>query len=166
MIGYSMITRDFISIESRLYLLQILYWNLFPDQVETSLGRATCTLHLILGPDQPGMKQMYHHKSVNLQINMLVRGLMGQTNRRPSVWCSKYFFSYFLIDLGHSKLFTFNFIKKYENKLKLFLQRIMQDFMKEMILGTSDAWSTIHLSHRPGKAAYYIEDWRISYEKG
>ena len=32
--------------------------------------------------------------------------------------------------------------------------------MKKM-LGTSDAWSTIHLSHRPGKPAYYVVNWRI-----
>ena len=30
-----------------------------------------------------------------------------------------------------------------------------------MILGTSDAWSTIHFSHRPSDPAYYIEDCRI-----
>ena len=39
---------------------------------------------------------------------------------------------------------------------------IMQDFMKKKIIfGASDAWSTIHLSHRPGKPAYHIVDCRI-----
>ena len=30
------------------------------------------------------------------------------------------------------------------------------------ILVTSNAWSTIHLSHQPSKPAWYILDWRIS----
>ena len=29
------------------------------------------------------------------------------------------------------------------------------------MLGTSDAWSTIRLSHRPSEPAYYIVDCRI-----
>ena len=31
-------------------------------------------------------------------------------------------------------------------------------------LGTSDAWSTSHLSHRPSEPAYYIVDCRILEE--
>ena len=30
------------------------------------------------------------------------------------------------------------------------------------MFGTSDAWLMSHLSHRPSKPAYYIEDCRIS----
>ena len=33
--------------------------------------------------------------------------------------------------------------------------------MKKKILGTSNAWSTIHLSHWPSKPAYYIVDCQI-----
>ena len=33
---------------------------------------------------------------------------------------------------------------------------------KKIILGTSDAWSMIRLSHRPSDPAYYIVNWRIS----
>ena len=29
------------------------------------------------------------------------------------------------------------------------------------MLGTSDAWSTIHLSQQTSELAYYILDWRI-----
>ena len=44
---------------------------------------------------------------------------------------------------------------KQMNKLKGFLQRILQEMMeKKTILGTSDAWSTIHLDHRPSELAY------------
>ena len=46
--------------------------------------------------------------------------------------------------------------------MKGFLQRILQEIMKKIIiLGTSDAWLTIHLSQRQSKPAYYIEDCRI-----
>ena len=33
---------------------------------------------------------------------------------------------------------------------------------EKKILGTSDAWLTSHLSHRPSEPAYYIVDCRIS----
>ena len=33
---------------------------------------------------------------------------------------------------------------------------------EKKICGTSIAWSTIHLSHRPSEPAYYIVDCRIS----
>jgi hypothetical protein len=49
--------------------------------------------------------------------------------------------------------------------LKRFLQRILQEIMKKKILGTSDAWSTSHLSQGTSKPAYYILDCRISKEK-
>ena len=39
--------------------------------------------------------------------------------------------------------------------MKVFLQRILQEIMKKkIILGTSDAWSTIHLSHWPSDRAW------------
>ena len=46
--------------------------------------------------------------------------------------------------------------------MKGFLQRILQEIMKKILLGKSDTWSTIHLSHRPSNPAYYIVNWRIS----
>ena len=43
----------------------------------------------------------------------------------------------------------------------------LQEIVKtNIILGTSKAWSMIHLSHRPSEPAYYIEDCRISYGEG
>ena len=38
--------------------------------------------------------------------------------------------------------------------MKVFLQRILQEIMKKIILGTSDAWSMVHLSHRPSDRAW------------
>ena len=35
---------------------------------------------------------------------------------------------------------------------------------EKKILGTSDAWSTSRLSHRPSEPAYYIVDCRILEE--
>ena len=60
---------------------------------------------------------------------------MGQTNRWPRVWCSKYYF-FFLIFHRLSALKTLNFyfcnfIRKLENKLKGFWQRIWQEIMKK-----------------------------------
>ena len=37
--------------------------------------------------------------------------------------------------------------------MKGFLQSILQEIMKKITLGTSDAWSTIHLSRRPSDPA-------------
>ena len=45
--------------------------------------------------------------------------------------------------------------------MKVFLHRILQEIMKKIILGTSDAWSMIHLSHRPSNPPYYIVNWQI-----
>ena len=46
--------------------------------------------------------------------------------------------------------------------MKRFLQRVLQEIIKKIILGTSDAWMMSRLSQRPSEPAYYIEDWRIS----
>ena len=47
--------------------------------------------------------------------------------------------------------------------MKGFLQRILQEITQKKILGASDGWSTIRLSHHPSNPAYYIVNWRISY---
>ena len=93
-----------------------------------------------------------------------VAGPIGQMNRRPSVWCSKYYFFRLFIDLGHSKLFTFILVFLLKNKKidwKYFCKEFCKKSWKKIILGTSDTWSTIHLSHRPSEPVYYIVDWRI-----
>ena len=46
--------------------------------------------------------------------------------------------------------------------MKGFLKRILQEIMKEIILGTSDAWSIIQSSHKPSNSAYHIEHCQIS----
>ena len=38
--------------------------------------------------------------------------------------------------------------------MKVFLQRILQEIIKKIILGTLDAWLTIHLSHGPSDRAW------------
>ena len=74
-------------------------------------------------------------KSVNLQYNTLVRWDAGTKDSSTKRLMFQAFFSLFLIDLGHSELFIF-MIQKIKNKLKGFLQRILQDFRKNIILGT------------------------------
>ena len=43
----------------------------------------------------------------------------------------------------------------------IFAKNISTNYETKIILGTSDAWSMSHLSQRPSKPAYYIEDCRI-----
>ena len=62
--------------------------------------------------------------------------------------------------LEHSKLFILIFVIK-KNKLKGFLQRILQEIMKKIIVGTWDARSMRWSSHHPSDPAYYIEDCQI-----
>ena len=38
----------------------------------------------------------------------------------------------------------------------------IKNYEKEIVLGTSDTWSTSRLSHRPSAPAYYNVDCRIS----
>ena len=47
---------------------------------------------------------VYRNLSIYIKL-CWVAWTMGQTNRRPRVWCSKYYFLILFIDLGHSKLF-------------------------------------------------------------
>ena len=41
------------------------------------------------------------------------------------------------------------------------MERILQEIIKEITLGTSDAWAMRRSSHHPSNSAYYIEDCRI-----
>jgi hypothetical protein len=43
----------------------------------------------------------------------------------------------------------------------IFATNFARNYEKRMILGTSDAWSTSHLSQQTSKPAYYIVDCRI-----
>ena len=83
-------------------------------------------------------------KSVNLQYITLVRWDDGpnESLTKRLMFQALFFFHHFL-DLGHSKrIFAKNFARNHEKKY--------------YVLGTSDAWSTIRLSHRLSNPAYYI----------
>ena len=43
----------------------------------------------------------------------------------------------------------------------IFAKNFARNYEKKIMLGTLDAWSMSHLSHRPSDPAYYIEDCRI-----
>ena len=54
----------------------------------------------------------YYWNSSIYNIMRWFAGMLGQKTHLPNVWCSKhYFFSLFLIDLGHSKHFIFTMNK-------------------------------------------------------
>ena len=50
-----------------------------------------------------------------------------------------------------------------KKRIEIFFAKNFAIFYEKnkIILGTSDAWSTRHLSHWPSKPVYYIVDWRI-----
>ena len=50
--------------------------------------------------------------------------------------------------------------------MKGFLQRILQEIMKKIMFGTSDAWLMSCLSQQPREPAYYIGDCRILFYCG
>ena len=78
---------------------------------------------------------------------------VNQASDVPSI----IFFRLF-IDLGRSKLFTFIFVFFFflnkQIDWKYFCKEFCKKSWKKIILGTSDAWSTIHLSHRPSDRAW------------
>ena len=96
----------------------------------------------------PGGTTVYTNHSIfkNPSIYNILRWVawtMGQTNRRPSVWCSKYYLFYTFNRLRPLKTLYFyfcNFIKKIRNKLKGFLQRILKEIMKK-----NNTWNIRHL---------------------
>ena len=91
-------------------------------------------------------------------------GMLGQKTCWPSIsqiFQEKISFSFFLIDLGNSKLFMF-IIKKWKNKFKQFWKAFFKEFVKKKDnTWTLDSWSMSSLFRRPSELAYYIEDWRI-----
>ena len=86
-----------------------------------------------------------------------VAGPMGQMNRRPSVWCSKYYFFHDFLQNSLQKYFQsicLFFLKNTKIKVKSFECPKSIKSLKKIILGTSDAWSTIRLSNRPSDPAW------------
>ena len=86
--------------------------------------------------------------------------LVDQASDFPSIF---FIISYRLRALKTLYFHFCNFIKKNQEKFECVSAKDFARFYekKYVILGTSDAWSTSHLSHRPNKRAYYIVDCRI-----
>ena len=97
----------------------------------------------------------------------MVAGLLGQMTRWPSVWLSKYFFFIISYSLRALKTLYFhfcNFIIRYKKiNWKDFCKEFCKKSWIKIILGTSDAWSMIRLSHHPSDPAYYVVNWRIFF---
>ena len=89
------------------------------------------------------------YKSVNLQYNTL--GCLDDGTNELSTKYLIFFFSWFL-----AKSFQFIFLFFYKItkiKIKCFECPKSMKGIKKIILGTSDSWSTIRLSHRPSNPA-------------
>ena len=67
-----------------------------------------------------------------------------------------FFIKFFAKTLSIYLFYTKMKIKSYE------CPKFIRNYGRKKVLGTSNALSTIHLSHRPSEPAYYILDWRIS----
>ena len=106
-------------------------------------------------------KTIGKYEFINPSIYNIIRWVawtMGQMNRQPSVWCSKYYL-FFMISCkilckNPFNLFSYFFITKI--KIKSFECHKSIKSIRKVILGTSDSWLTIHLSHRPSNHALYI----------
>ena len=74
-------------------------------------------------------------------------GSLGQMTRRPSLWWSKYYFFFHnFLQNSFQKSFQFTFLFFYNfTKIRI---NSYETIMKKIMLGTSDAWSTSHLSQQ------------------
>ena len=89
----------------------------------------------------------------NVQYNKLVYWADGTNDLSTKLLMFQVFFVWIIFyRLRALKALYFHFCN-FIKKMKGFLQRVLQDFMKIEILGTSDTWSTSHLCH-----PYYIVD--------
>ena len=100
-----------------------------------------------------------HRNPSIYNILQWVGWMMGQMNCRPRLWYSKYYFIFMIsckiLCKNPFNLFSyFCFIKKITKiKIKSFECPKSIKKYKKIILGTSDSWSTIRLSHRPSNSA-------------
>ena len=92
--------------------------------------------------------------NINPSISNMLRwvaGTTGQLNHRPSVWCSKYYFffiiSWKILCKKPFNSFYYFFYKITKLKIKSFECPKSIKSIRKIILGTSDSWSTIRLSH-------------------
>ena len=98
----------------------------------------------------------------NLQYNTLVRWANG-TNGLSTNRLMVLIISYRRRALKTFYLHFCNFMKRIRKQIERDFAKNFERFYekKKIILGTSDTWSTICLSHRPSEPVYHIVDWRI-----
>ena len=71
-----------------------------------------------------------------------------------------FFFTFYR--LRALKTLYFYFCKFIKKKIEtVFAKNFARNYEKKKILGTSDTWSTSHLSQQTSKPAYYIVDCQI-----
>ena len=84
-------------------------FSAFHKKSETNWQRVWRFCSMAVVSDVETVKKRTKNPSIYNTLRW-VAWTMGQTNRRPRVWCSKYYFFILFIDLGHSKLFIFIFV--------------------------------------------------------
>ena len=100
------------------------------------------------------------YKSVNLQ-DITLGCLKDETNEYSTKSLIFQALILFIV-LGALKiLFISIFVILWRNKLKGFLQRILQEIIKNNTWNILWTLSTIRLPHRPSDQVYYIVNWRI-----
>ena len=109
----------------------------------------------------------WHDKKIRQSIiyyaRMLVR-LYKWTNNQSSDVPRLIFFFTISCKILCKNCFNliFYFFNKFTKIKSCECQKSIRNYIKTIILGTSDAWSMSHLSRRTSKLAYYIVDCRIS----
>ena len=104
-------------------------------------------------------------KSDNLQYNTLGRWVAGTNDSSikhlmfQALFFFKFLIIYFIIIKALKTLYFCKFIKEIKNKLKPFLQRILQEIMKKKYLEHQMVGRRVIC---PSEPAYHIVDCRIS----
>ena len=103
--------------------------------------------------------------------SIIYTGLLGQSSHWPSVWWSKHHFDRLKInqwaagiDLGHSKIFIFIFVKLKKIKRinwKDFCKEFCKKLWKRIILGTWEACLMRQLSQQPSVLYWILSDFRV-----
>ena len=101
----------------------------------------------------PLSNKMSHNKSVNLQhitLGCLDDGT-NESSTKSVIFQVLFFYTFYRLRALKTVYFYFcNFIKKSKKiNWKDFCKVFCKQSWKKIILGTSESWSTIHLSHRP-----------------
>ena len=98
------------------------FWSITHSRQEFSSSSFSIQYHCYITVTLLIISTLNRNPSIS-NILRWVAGTMGQMNRRPSIWCSKYFFFHDFLQNSLQKYFQsicLSFLKKYKNKSKEF----------------------------------------------